>query len=319
MKTFIKDLKIGQNFDSQFVLVDFQVKNKRDGGQYFALEVMDKSGAIKGNMWDNFLGLVGIIHKNDIVAVSGVVQDYNGKKQISVGKMQKLDPEQVNMADFVATTKADIEKMWADVSARIEKMKNTHLRILLKGIFDAERTKAFKAAPAAKALHNAYRGGLLEHVHSLLLLSEKIHEHYGSLGIKFDLELLQTGILLHDLMKTEELNYALGIDYADVGQLVGHLPMALQLVERYTCRMPDFPPQLKMHLDHVILSHHGELEFGSPIIPRTIEAIVMSNMDMLDSRMWGYQAVFDRKDASSDWSDNNRMFETSLYLKGTFA
>ena len=314
MKTFIKDLKVGHSFDTQFVLVDFQLKNKRDGGKYLSVELMDKSGNLKGNMWDNFLGLVDAIKKNDVVAAAGVVQEYQGRTQVTVARMQRIDADQVNMADFVQTTKADIEALWADVKKRMDAMQTAPLKALLQAVFSEERTKLFKAAPAAKALHNAYRGGLLEHVHSLLMLSEKVHAHYGSLGISFSLDLVQTGILMHDLMKTEELEYELAIDYTDAGQLIGHLPMALQLIERHAATIPKFPPELKMQLDHLVLAHHGQLDFGSPVIPKTVEALVLSNLDNLDSRMWGFQALKERMTPASKWTDSNRMFETALYV-----
>ncbi len=314
MKTFIKDLKVGHSFDTQFLLVDFQLKNKRDGGKYLSLELMDKSGSLKGNMWDNFLGLVDVIQKNDVVAASGVVQEYQGRTQVTISRMQRLDLEQVNLSDFVTSSKADIQALWAQVKQRMDGMKTPALKDLLKAIFTDERVKKFLAAPAAKALHNAYRGGLIEHVYSLLLMSEAAHAHYKALGVDFNLELVQTGILLHDLMKTEELSYELSIDYTDVGHLIGHLPMALQLIERHAAEISDFPSGLKLQLDHIVLSHHGELEYGSPVIPQTVEALVVSYLDQLDSRMWGYQALKDRKEASSNWTDSNRMFATQLFV-----
>jgi 3'-5' exoribonuclease len=219
--------------------------------------------------------------RDDFVKVKGLAQVYQNKQQFTIHKIRRLEDPEVEPADYFPCSKRDPEEMWTELQGIIASFKNPHLRSLLELIFADPKTAAlYKRAPAAKSIHHACLGGLIEHVLSLCGLCRMMAAHYQDV----DLDLLLTAAMLHDIGKIEELSYDRSFSYTAAGQLVGHIVMGLQMVGTAIGKLPDFPPKLKLLLEHTLLSHHGELEFGSPKVPMFPEALLFHHLDNLDSK-----------------------------------
>jgi 3'-5' exoribonuclease len=271
MKTkFIQDLQAGDTIDDIFVLAEKSLARKRNGENYLTVTLSDRSGRIKGVMWDNLEQIKGKTNSGDYVRVKGGISEYKGTLQFVVREMEACPADTLDPADFVPATTRDVEKMFArlvDISTAIE---TPHLKRLFD-LFWADEgfTQAFKAAPAAKKMHHAYIGGLLEHTLSMTILADRIAIHYGGI----DRDMLIAGAILHDVGKIKELVYDSKIDYSDEGRLISHIVIAIELLDEKLQLIPDFPQQQANLLKHMIVSHHGAREFGSPEPPKTIEAV----------------------------------------------
>jgi 3'-5' exoribonuclease len=318
MKTlFVSDLT-GEQSITTFLLVHAkEIRSTKEGKQYLRMELGDRSGTIEARMWTKFELLVHDIARDDFVKVEGRVELYRDRPQLSLLQLRKARPEEIELADFLPHTKEDVEKMYAQLLDYANSIRNTWLqRLVLSIVKDPAISTRYKKAPAAKVMHHAYLGGLLEHVVGLCGLAKQVAEHYPEL----DLDLLLTVAILHDVGKLDELCYTRAIGYTTGGQLLGHIVMELETVLRAIDKIPGFPAELKTVVQHLLISHHGEYEFGSPKLPMIREALVFHYLDDLDSKMAAARAALASESGDEEWSAYSGALQRKLlrldqYLK----
>ena len=300
MKTsFISDLSAEQNITSFFLVCEKELRNTREGKPYLRLELGDRSGTIEARMWDQFETAVKDIRREDFVKVQGRVEIYRNRPQLSVMQVRVARPEEIDVADFLPTAKVDVEKLYAQLLEFAASIANPYLKKLVTGILsDPAVAVRYKRAPAAKVMHHAYLGGLLEHVVSLCGLAKLAVSHYPEL----DLDLLLTAAILHDVGKLDELCYDRSIAYTVEGQLLGHIMMEFETVSKAMDAIEGFPANLKTVVQHLLVSHHGSYEFGSPKLPMIREALVFHYLDDLDSKLAAVRAALALDSGEPEWS-----------------
>jgi 3'-5' exoribonuclease len=282
MKEFLKDLQPDQVHTTAFLVQQKEIRQKKSGEPYLSLILSDRSGEVDAKMWDNVPEVIGTFDRDDFVKVKGLIQVYHNRLQLTVHKIRKMAEHEVDFTDYFPASERDPAEMWQELRGLVAGLMDPHLRGLLDALLDdPEIARRMRLAPAAKHIHHAYLGGLLEHVLSLCQLSKAVAAHYPGT----DLNLLLTGAVLHDLGKIYELSYDRGFGYTPEGQLLGHMAIALRLVSEKLALLPQFPPKLRILVEHMILSHHGHLEFGSPKVPQFPEALLLHYIDDLDSKM----------------------------------
>ena len=288
---FVNTLEPNETITTHFLVIFKEIRQKKTGEPYLSLVLADRTGEIEAKMWDNVAEVMATFDRDDFVKVKGLAQVYQNKHQFTVHKIRRSEDHEVEASDFFPCSKRDPGEMFAELQSIIASLENVHLRALLESIFADERLAAlYRRAPAAKSIHHACLGGLIEHVLSLCGLCRMVASHYPDL----DLDLLFTAAILHDIGKVEELAYDRSFSYTTPGQLIGHIVIGLQLVDEKIRSLPGFPPKLKLLLDHVILSHHGELEFGSPKVPMFAEALVFHHLDNLDSKFEAMRSAIEK-------------------------
>lgn len=300
MKTsFVSDLSTEQAITTFFLVHEKEIRNTRDGKPYLRLELGDRSGTIEARMWDQFEAAAKDVSRDDFVKVEARVQIYRDKPQLSLQKVRRAKPEEVDLADFLPHTKEDVGKLWAQLLEYANSIQNPWLKKLVLAVLaDPAIAVRFKRAPAAKVMHHAYLGGLLEHVVGLCGLAKQIAAHYREL----DADLLMTVAILHDIGKLEELCYDRAIGYTTEGQLLGHIIMELETVSKAMDAIEGFPPHLKAVVQHLLISHHGQYEFGSPKLPMIREALVFHYLDDMDSKMAAVRAALGAETGEDEWS-----------------
>lgn len=300
MKTaFITDLLSEQTITSFFLVHDKEIRNTREGRSYLRLELGDRSGTIEARMWEQFEAAAKDIARDDFVKVQARVEIYRNKPQLSLLQLRLARPEEIDLADYLPQTTRDVEKMWGELLQYADSITDPWLRELVKTIIaDPEVVRCYKRAPAAKVMHHAYLGGLLEHVVSLCEMARLVVGHYPELS----LDLLVTAAILHDIGKLEELCYERSIGYTTKGQLLGHIAMELVTVTQAISKIEGFPPALKTVVQHLLLSHHGQYEFGSPKLPMIREALVFHYLDDLDSKLSAVRAALASPLGEDSWS-----------------
>jgi 3'-5' exoribonuclease len=272
------------------------VREKKTGaGQYLALTLSDKTGTIEARMWEEIASAVATCSEGCYVKVHGQVSKYprnsDGKWQITLTKMRLAAESEVDAADFVPTTQFDIGEMWAELRGYVGEFKNAELRRLVFAFLDDEEIgAAYRAAPAAKVLHHAWIGGLLEHVVALVRVCRATAPFYPEV----DRDLLVTGAILHDIGKTRELYWGTTFGYTLEGQMIGHISIAQGMLREKVAGLAGFPDKLRVLVEHMILSHHGRYEFGSPKLPMTPEAVLLSALDDVEAKMQAMRNEFGR-------------------------
>lgn len=291
MKLFANELEPNQQVQTTFLVLNKDVRQKKTGEPYLSLVLGDKTGDIDAKMWDGVADIVDTFERNDYVKIRGQATVYQNKLQLRVDRLQRADEREIEPADYFPASKRDRDEMFAELMGYIETMRNPHLKALLEAFFaDADIARRYKTAPAAKSIHHAWIGGLIEHVLSLLALARFTARHYAEV----DEDLLVTGVVLHDIGKIYELTYDRGFGYSDEGQLIGHILIALRMVDEKARQVPGFPPKLRLLVEHLIASHHGELEYGSPKVPCFLEAMLLHHLDNLDSKMETVRTIVQR-------------------------
>jgi 3'-5' exoribonuclease len=292
-----------REFQSAFLVVSKQLRPKRNGGDYLAIVVCDRTGQIEAKMWDNIGQYVNGFEADDIVQMKGYVNRFNGRPQLIAQTITRMEAESVDFGDFLPKTDKDIDQLWATLGHFADTIQDVHLRTLLQAFMsDDAFATAFRQAPAAKTLHHAYIGGLLEHVVSLMTLCDLACRNYPQINR----DLLFAGAFLHDIGKIHELCYARSFGYSTRGQLLGHMIIELEMLQQKAAAVPGFPAELKLLLEHMIISHHGEYEFGSPKLPMFPEALMLHYLDDLDSKMESMRAQLAREgDTPGAWTGYN--------------
>lgn len=312
-------------FDSFFLVLGKQQRTTKQNKPYLNLMLGDKTGQLEARVWDLADPRIARdFDRGDTVKVRGCVTRFDERCQIKVELLRKALPgDEVEQRDLLPCTKHDIEVLWARLEATVESLANPDLKRLVTTVLaDPAIAQAYREAPAARQLHHAWLGGLLEHVVSLLGLAERVAAHYPLL----DRDLLLTGVILHDIGKIRELSWATGFDYTVDGVLLGHIQMGVDLVEKTIAGMPDFPPRLRTLVLHLILSHHGKLEFGSPKVPMIPEALALNFVDDFDAKMMAVESAFEkaaREGRAADeltgkvWTlENRQLLNTRKWLEG---
>ncbi len=292
-----------QTVTSSFVVVSKQVKTKKNGDPYLSVTLADRTGQVQANMWDNVSDSINAFEQDDFVKVKGMVQKYNGRWQLTLHKVRKLGDAEIDYADYLPKTSKDIEQLWRTLGEFVETIENAWLKRLLKDFMSDESIATpYKNAPAAKTLHHAYVGGLLDHVVSLFTVCDLAARNYPQVNR----DLLLTGAFLHDIGKIHELAYQRSITYTTRGQLLGHMIIELEMLQEKLSHIPGFPDELKVLIEHLIISHHGQYDFGSPKLPMFPEALMLHYLDDLDSKMESMRAQFEREtELDTPWTSYN--------------
>lgn len=308
-ETFVAALTPGTSVHSTFLVQAKERKTARSGNAYLDLEFRDSTGTIRAKLWDCDRFTLDF-EVDDVVQVVGEVEDYQGTPQVRVRKISRCAPEEIDLLDYLPRARRDPEQMYAALMDRLRNMPEGPVRaLLLAALEDPEIARRFKLAPAAMSYHHAYLGGLLEHVLSLVELGDLTCDHYPSLRR----ELVLAGLVLHDLGKIDELTCARGFRYTTRGQLVGHIAIALEIVRAKMRDIPDFPAALRDQIEHILLSHHGKLEFGSPKEPMFAEALVVHYLDDMDSKLEAMRAQYAAdKDRAGEWTARNPALKREL-------
>ena len=309
-KLFITDIKAGDRVDDIFVLSEKILSQKRDGNNFLNVILSDKTGTIKGVVWDNVDQIAVGITSGDFAHVNGSVSDYRGTLQVVIKKMDPISPDMIDPSDFLPQTSRDIEGMFERLIKITETIKTDYLKALIVAFFkDKEFVDKFKTAPAAKKMHHAYIGGLLEHTLSMVSLADKIAGHYSGI----DRDLLLSGTILHDIGKIDEFEYQFKIDYSDKGRLLNHIVIGLKMVDDKLPGIEHFPEDQMLLLKHLIVSHHGTREFGSPEPPKTIEAVLLNYIDEIDSKVSGIRDFIASEDPDETWTSYHRLLERHFF------
>ena len=312
-KTFIAELPEGQAVTSYFMAKQVQVRQRRSGEPYLTMVLADRSGELSAVMWEGVDDLAKSLADGDIVKVQAVLGAYRGERQLTVNRVRKAESDEVTLDDFLPRTERDTTVLLAALDEAIEAIGEPHLKRLLQELFsDPSVRGAFSAAPAAKAIHHAVLGGLLEHTVSVVGLCRLLADYYPAVNR----DLLVTAAILHDLGKVEELTWDRGFDYTDAGRLLGHITLGALRTQERIRSIPGFPVDLANSVLHCILSHHGELEWGSPKRPKTLEAIVLHYAENLDGKVASFQSFARRypDPQHPGWTQFNKALDRYLYF-----
>lgn len=317
-KIFIRDLEDKQVFTSIFLARDKSMLTGKNGKPYISVFLADQTGSVDGRIWDNVDQLSESFQSGDVVKAKGQVQIFQGRKQVVIHRLEKALPEDYDIKDLMSASRRNPEEMMVELVAIAESMSDSSIRQLTLDVLnDAEIRPRMLKAPAAKSIHHAYQGGLIEHILSICGLMKMMHAHYAAQKVELKLDYLLFGAIFHDIGKVWELDPEGGITYTDKGKLLGHMIMAVELVEKKASRIFGFPEEIKDHLKHIILSHHGRLEYGSPKVPMFLEAFLVAAIDDLDSKINTISMfIKNERDAGGDkWSRFNTLFERYFLLK----
>jgi len=303
---YVADLSEGQQIADLFLVRQKSLRTTRKGNPYLSLTLGDKSGEIEARMWDGAEQAGKTFAANDFVYVEGDAQEYQGAVQLTVRSLRRVDPAEVDASDYLPAVDADVEVLLAELKDLCLSVSDRHIRKLMRLFFEDEAfVSDLKRAPAAKAMHHVYIGGLLQHTLSMVMLARQIADHYTCL----DGDVLIAGALIHDMGKILEFEYTTGFDYSDEGRMVGHLLQGLRMLDEKLALIEDFPAETAMHLRHIIASHHGLPEYGSPRTPQTPEAVVLHHLDNLDAKVWAYVSTIE---ADSDQPGDFTRFHQPL-------
>ena len=292
---FIADLaryEENKPFDSTYLVLSKQNRTTRSAKPYISLILGDNSGQIEARIWDPADHRIAPeFNKGDVVKVRGCSSKFEGVLQLKIDLLKKLGPSDYDRSDLLPATTCSVDELWQKLEICVASFTDPWLQRLVGSLLaDPVIREAFREAPAAKQLHHAWLGGLLEHVVSLLGLADKVVPHYPILMR----DLVLTGVILHDLGKIRELAWSTGFEYTLEGTLLGHIQIGASIVEKQIDEIPGFPPRLKTLVLHMILSHHGKLEFGSPKIPMIPEALMLNFLDDMDAKMTTLASEFQK-------------------------
>ncbi|HOF18695.1 MAG TPA: HD domain-containing protein [Phycisphaerae bacterium] len=310
-KPMIGEFQVNQPVDSVFLLAKCVLRSARTGKPYLDLEFSDRTGRITGRFWDATESLAASLAIDDFVQVKGRVESYQGQLQVNVHMVAKADTAKLRLGDFLPQSEHDPAQMMRRLTEILGGIEDPDYRRLAQA-FLADETfcAAFRTAPAATSNHHAYLGGLLEHTLSMAELALKVLEHYRDLRR----DILLLGVLLHDIGKTRELAYKRTFQYTDAGNLVGHITLGVLMLEEEARKLPDFPAEKLNMLRHMILSHHGVLEYGSPKLPMFAEAMALHYLDNLDAKLRDIaETISEDRNADPQWTDYSRSLGRKLY------
>ena len=305
----ISDLVPKEAVESTFLVKYIAVMESKDQKKYLNIILADGTGDIEARVWSNAESIAKDIERGSFVKVAGKANLYQGRKQFVIQKINKLADSEVNRDEFVIKAKVDPEKMYEQLLNIVNELDDVYIRDLLLAILkDSEISRRLKLWQAGKTIHHAYQSGLLEHILSCSQLALSLSGHYGA-----NKNYVVAGAILHDLCKIYELTDGLNVEYTEEGKLVGHLVKGPELVDRFSYRIKGFPYPVKMHLKHILLSHHGEYEYGSPKLPQTSEAMLVHLIDLMDSKMHTFETIKRTDNAIGHWSNYIRHLDRIVF------
>jgi 3'-5' exoribonuclease len=312
---YVRELEANKTFTTSFLVRTKEIREKKTGEPYLSLALCDRTGEIEAKMWDNVAEVMDTFERDDFVKVKGLIQIYHNRPQLTIHKMRRLTDTEVDFADYFPASTRNSEAMWQELRQIVSALTDPHLKALLEAVLeDPEIAARFQKAPAAKQIHHAWLGGLLEHVLSLCHLCHDVAGHYG-----VDVNLLLAGAILHDVGKTYELSYDRSFSYTTEGQLLGHMVIGLRIIADKLRALPDFPPTLRILVEHMIVSHHGRLEFGSPKLPQFPEALLLHYLDDMDSKMECMRALVEHdRQVDGNFTAYNSSLERTVLKKAKF-
>ncbi|WP_155877669.1 HD domain-containing protein [Desulfuromonas sp. AOP6] len=310
-KIFIVNIRERDFVDSPFLVRDKVMAMAKNGKPYMTLKLVDRTGEVEGRVWDRVDEFNDLFGKDDFIRVKGKASVYLGKMQLVVQEIERLDEDKISLADFLPVSARDAQVMAAELRQKVDSLRNPHLQALLKAFLDdVAFLQAYCKAPAAKSMHHVYLGGLLEHSLAVADLADDICRRYPDL----DRDLLVAGALLHDIGKVEELRYVRTFDYTDEGKLLGHIVMGVEMIDEKLRGLENFPRPLALLLKHLLLSHHGQYEYGSPKRPKTMEAVVLNFIDDLDAKINGVRTHIEKEpDSDSAWTSYHRLYDRYFF------
>ncbi|OIO34240.1 MAG: hypothetical protein AUJ70_01530 [Candidatus Omnitrophica bacterium CG1_02_40_15] len=314
---FISDLKEGEVVESVYLVREKSFDVTKNGNPYIALELSDKTGMVDCRKWDALKSLFDSFSVDDFIKVKAKVEYYKNYPQLKIDSIEKTSDKSVDISLYMLVSDKNRDKMFKDFLSEMESVKNPHLKALMRNIFsDKDISEKFRTAPAASDFHHPYIGGLIEHTLACVELARMIASKYKDIN----LDLLLCGTALHDIGKIEELSYRRSFYYTDKGRLIGHIVLGANIVSAAIDEIPEFPEELKNLILHIILSHHGEQEWGSPKRPMCFEAIILHHIDNLDAKINGFRHfVKTYNDPDSSWTKYSKMFGEFLYKKSPLA
>lgn len=317
----VRDLTDKMPVQSDFLIKFSAVQNGKNGKPYMNLVLMDRTGEVEARIWDKTEEYAGQLIQDQFVRVTGRCQLYQGRRQVVIDTAHLLREDEVNPKDFIRESAVDPVALLEKLDAYVESMEDAHYRELARAILieDADVRDRIQRAPAAKGMHHAYRGGLLEHVVSITGIMDALSKHYGATVSR---DLLFLGGFLHDIGKLWELTYERTTDYSLEGRLIGHHILGVELIERKTVELEKagriagdgaFPYEKKLLVKHLVIAHHGKLEYGSPKEPATLEALLVHMVDDLDSKVNAVSQFIANDQSAGQWTALNRQFERFFY------
>jgi len=313
-KIFIKDIKERDRVNDVFLVARKDMGISKAGKPYLNLRFMDSTGAMDARAWDNAEAMAREFEAGDIVKARGFALSYRGVIQLNVSAIEKVPEGESSPADFLPSSRLKPKEMMLDLDRVVATFTDTYLKALLEAILnDPDVRQRYQTAPAAKAMHHAFIGGLIEHVLSICSVADFVAGHYTK-DIEINRDLLMAGAILHDIGKIYELSYASSFDYTDKGKLIGHITLGVELVNKNAGKIPGFPENMRMALNHLILSHHGVLEYGSPKRPKMPEAILLAFLDDMDAKVAALRVMTEDREDGVDWTPYQKMFERPIYM-----
>jgi 3'-5' exoribonuclease len=310
-QTDLSNLNKDDSVDHYLVIRKIEVRTTKNGSNYLSLELGDRSLSVNSNIWDNFESIYKNFKAGDIVKIKGSMDDYRGIPQINISSIKSIsESEKVSVSDFLPKSKRDPEKMKKEFFDRIEKISDHNLRTLITNVFNEDNFRKFFYSPAGKSWHHAYIHGLIEHTLEII----KICDLMCDIHFEINRDLLIGGAVMHDFGKTEELSIEASFNYTDKGKLLGHIVISAMLINEETKKIPGFPEELKNNLLHIVLSHQGKLEFASPVVPKTLEAITLYQADELSAKVNAYKnALYSEIKGDNKWTRFITLAATDLY------
>jgi len=310
----LTELTKGNIIDHFLMIRKIEIRNTKSGKKFLSMELGDKSGSINSNVWNDTTGFDSIADNGkvgEIIKIAGSIDEFQGLPQIKVNSIRLTTPtDNVEVQDFLPRSARDPEVMERELLVRIDEISNTYLKNLLKNIFSGERLEKFKSAPAGKSWHHGYIHGLIEHTLEMIKICDLMCDFHTEINR----DLLAAGAMLHDFGKTEELFYDSSFEYSDKGKLIGHIVICASMIEEETKKLTDFPEELKNLLIHLVLSHQGKLEYASPVVPKTVEAIALYQADELSAKVNAYIGAINSDMATEgNWTKFIHLAQTDLY------
>lgn len=315
-RRFVQQLADGESIEDVYLVADKQLRANRNGNLYLQLELRDRTGTISARLWNAGESVTRSFEAGDFVLARGKVQLFQGALQVILHQLEPVVADGISLGDFLPHSKQDVAQLFDRLRGRLLRLSNPHLRALAECfLMDEDFVRDFCRVPAGVRNHHAYVGGLVEHVARLADAADRLAGLYPEL----DADLLLTGIFLHDAGKVRELSYGKAFAYTDEGQLVGHLVIGVEMLNEKAARVPDltgepFPADLLLRIKHMILSHHGSYEFGSPRLPMTPEAVALHYLDNFDAKVHSFaRDIREDLNATSAWTPFNPTLQRRLY------
>ncbi len=306
---YIKELRDGDNIIEFYLCKQKQQLQGKTGKSYLSLTLLDKTGTANGKVWD-LNNKIQSFEEGDFIKIAAVVQTYNNELQLNIKQIRKANEGEYDDADYIPATDKDINSMYQKLLDYIASIENAYIKELLTNVFvnNEKIAERFKKHSAAKSMHHNYLGGLIEHTLSVTEICDFYSKHYENVNR----DLLVSCALLHDVCKIKELTDFPRVDYTDAGELIGHIVMGSELIEREASRIKDFPRDIKVMMKHCILAHHGEYEYGSPKLPKLLEAFLLHCADDTDAKAKMFTDSLNNSDSSVKWTEYNRVLSTKI-------